>query len=285
MKTVSLYIAALAFLLFASTANAWNPDEPNYTPPVDSIVVWFHDYCNQHQQARAFWHITKPEDWRSELRMVELDPNYDTQAVKDAFVYFVGTLSYNKGLISSCAEFYADWWIGPGEDNTKSDYWDGRDIGDLVLSLYMNLGYSDNLYLIADSLYSGDPQTMYFVYLWNQLGTGYFQHLQSIVQGSSPETYGIRIANEYLKTSLVPRSDEMKNAALDIINAAANSTVERNRFAAAQFLTSLYISGYTTVKPDIENLLQDSSPKVQSSMKFKVKSRQAEGYMMSFDAE
>lgn len=260
-------------------------DDWGYTAPVDSVVAWFYDYCNQNQQSRAFWHIVEYKYWDEEpYSMVELKPEYDLLEVKNAYEFFVRSLTVDNQS-GSCLQFFPDAWFGRDGDNTKSPAW--RDEGfsalPFVLSLYMQLGYITDLYDIADSLaYFGQTRTWYWAYLWNKLGTGYFQHLKSNVQNDATNIKGIQIAGFYLREFKSP-SETTRDIALDIIHIGATSTSVQQRHWTAQYLVDVYVVGYQQVKDDIENLINDNDEIVRSTMKSMIRSEQKYKHrMMNF---
>ena len=278
---VALIVSCLTMTNLTLAKSPYDP----YDAPVDSIVVWFNDYCNQHQQARAFWHIVEFEDWKaSPYKTVEIKPEYDLTNVKDAFVFFVRSISINKQQQSSCTVFYPDSWLGMFEDNTKGPGWEGPPCTDLVLSLYINLGYTQDLYDITDAIYTGTEKMRYFSFIWNlpQLGSGYFQHLESMVQADPENRLGIRIAVNYLKKSRHPR-ETMINIALNILHLAAISSSTTQRLAITYSLCDIYTKGYGQVRGDIDALVDDPDQTVKNMMRSEIRSTQRHSnQMMNF---
>ncbi len=260
---------------------ARSPYDP-YDAPVDSVVNWFYDQCNQNQQARAFWHVVEYKYWDEKpYSMVELKSEYDLQVIKDAYEFFVRSLSVDNQS-GSCSQFFPDAWFGRAGDNTKSSAW--RDEGftalSLVMSLYMQLGYTTDLYNIADSLaYFGQTRTWYWAYLWNKLGSGYFQHLKSKVQANPSNIKGIQIAGYYLKEFNNP-IETIRDAALDVISSGASSTSIHQRYWTAQYLVDVYLAGYSTVKDDIDNLALDSDENVKTTMRSMIRTKQEYKHQM-----
>ena len=272
-------------MVVSSSVVASSPyDTWGYDAPIDSVVVWFHDYCNQHQQARAFWHIIVTDNWTwafEPFAMAQIKPEYDTPEVRNAFEFFVRSLTVDNQS-ANCGIFYPDLWLGRGPDTTKA--WDSEAENSLcyVLSLYMNLGFTASLYDIADSLvgqYGGFEPTGYWPYLWNRLGLGYFQHLMAKTQNEPNFVKGIWIAQQYLREFKSP-SIAVRNEALSIIHYGATSPSQAQRYDTANFISDVYVNGYPQLRDEVEGLLADQDENVMKMMRMQIRTMQQYKHQM-----
>lgn len=122
-------------------------------------------------------------------------------------------------------------------------------------------------------------RTWYWAYLWNNLGTVYFQHLKSKVQADPSNIKGIQIAGYYLKEFNNPLETQ-RDAALDVISSGASSTSIHQRYWTAQYLVDVYLAGYSTVKDDIVNLTLDSDENVKTVMRSMIRTKQKYKHQM-----
>jgi hypothetical protein len=279
IKRIS-FVTILAVFLFQSVAAlADSPYEPGYEAPVDSVVAWFYDYCNQNQQARAFWHIVKLEDWYGiPNKMVQIKSEYDLSVIKDAFVFYLRSVTIDNQS-SGCTEFLPSYWLGSAANEPNE--WEGYRILDRSLSLYMNMGYTQDLFEIADSCFGSGLRT-YFAFLWNQLGADYFQHLETEVQTNPDHLVGITIAGYYLSIIDNPMPSK-RDPALNILHLASISTSREQRRWVTFQLCDVYLKGYQQVQTDILLLTNDTDEGVKNEIRDAIRSKQYyNNQMMNF---
>ena len=275
----SLIILIIVFLSLPDTMLARNPSDP-YDAPVDSIVVWFNDYCNQHQQLRALYQVMRNIDWTFEpYHFMEIEPFYDLPEVKDAFVFFVRSISVDKDIRNNCTVFYPEANFGEYEDETKPLDWEGYPINNLALSLYINLGYTQDLHEIATTIFAPDEDTNYSAFLWNHLGSGFFQYLQNQLLTVTDPRVHITIAFDYLMRFENPPSYNA-NAALAVLHDASISTDRYFRFLVGPTLTHLYTKGYRQVEQDINALVDDSDAEVKLRIRNAIRRAQERRHQM-----
>ena len=278
MKMKTFFVTILmVFLLQAGDAHAISPyDDWGYTAPVDSVVNWFYDQCNQNQQVRGFWMITKNGDgYPKPYKMVEIKPEYDLPVVRDAFVFYLRSVTVDKQS-GSCTVFLPSYWLGSDVDIPNE--WEGYSIQIASLSLYMNLGYTLDLFEIADSCY-GNGSNGYFTFLVNQLGANYLQHLETEIQADPDNLLAIGIAGDYLNMYSSPLPAK-RDPALNILHLAAISTSREQRRWVAFDLCDVYLKGYREVKADIFLLMNDTDEGVKRAIRSNIRSKQKYRHQM-----
>ena len=279
--TVKSFISGLLVLLIIiilslpSTIFAQHPYD-SYDAPVDAVVAWFYDYCNQNQQVRAFWMITKNGDgYPSPYQMVEIKPEFDLPVVRDAFVFYLRSVTVDKQT-AGCSQFLPSYWLG--SDVNIPNEWEGYSIQMASLSLYMNLGYTQDLFEIADSCY-GYGSNGYFAFLVNRLGANYLLHLETEIQTDPTHLLAIDIAGDYLNMYSNPLPTK-RIPALNILHLAAISTSREQRRWVTFLLCDVYLKGYQEVRADILLLTDDSDEGVMNGMRGKIRAKQYYSHQM-----
>jgi hypothetical protein len=252
--------------------------------PTDSVVVWFKNGCNQKLQARAFNTIVQNLPYQDEaFSMVEVKPQYDVPAVRDAFGIFVRSIT-----VANRSDTCGDAWnpsleLGsPDPSDTSEDEYVPPLMG-MILSLYVNLGLTDDLYPIADSLYDRmTTDDQYFAYVWEQMGAGYFQYLLDNTLHAQGYTEGVRIASYYLNyfhhRGSTPAQAEL---AVAIHDSASLSTEVLKRRVAASFIPEIYSYGYKKLNNAIVRLLADPDDKTRNDVHRRVKHYQKSYHIMA----
>ena len=242
--------------------------------PTDSVVVWFKNGCNQKGQARAFNTIVQTLPYQDEtFSMVEVKPQYDVPAVKGAFEIFVRSIT-----VANRSDTCGNAWdpsleLGsPDPSDTSEDEYVQPLMG-MILSLYVNWGFTKDLYPIADSLFirmMTDDQ--YFAYVWEQMGSSYFQYLLDNTLHTQGYTEGVRIASYYLNyfrhRGSKPAQAEL---AVAIHDSASLSADVLKRRVAASFIPEIYSYGYKKLHDAVVRLLADPDEKTRSDVRRRVK--------------
>ncbi len=250
--------------------------------PIDSVVAWFQNYCDQTQQLKAFSIITTPINESDTYystpspsippyRGVRVEEKYDTSVVKDAFEFFVRsiTIADCTGGCDSVKE--ASSLIGSNEGNY---------IQDKILALYEWWGFTADFNEISDGLYVGvSYMAEYYSYIWNKIGPSYFDHLRSETDKDTSFQTGIRIAIDYLKGCESP-IDTMETLALEIIHEAAESDGFRQKYELSYPLIDVYLKGYQEVYNDINTIWNDPSPSINGTIDFRIRKEQQNNHLL-----
>ena len=230
--------------------------------PVDSLVVWFHLGCNHRMQEGAFNTILN--NWpiyADFLSPCEVKEQYDLPAVRDAFEFFVRSLTVENHCDTCGAAFLPSYYLGDEGDTTSSGE-DERVLG-MVLGLYVSWGFTRDLYAIADSLWlRGGSFDHYFHYVWNQMGTGYFQYVLDHTVNTAGYYWGIQIADRYIEVA--KQTSEMNALAVAIIDSASTSQEVMKRKLAASAAPWAYSRGNHKLYDAVYRLLHDPSDEVRS---------------------
>ncbi|NQT34135.1 hypothetical protein HQ587_03010 [bacterium] len=272
MKTRS--IVALICML-ASLLNA------QQVPPA-TVIGWFNDVCNRPAQVEAFYTIIQfmsGRDFTGPFTMIEVKPEYDTQAVKDAFEVFVRSRTVN---IPDCG----------GNEITSVDLsyyngdWEqeGNIIEQQILSLYINWGFQTDLYEIVEKLHLSDDPA-YSSYVIDKIAVGYFNYVKTKLQS---QIVGYRIGVAHVVTYLIRfknPSPENVQAALDVLHTYATSSLEDYRIWAVESLVDVYAAGYEQVGTDLLALKNDSSEDVKTSWRYQITKAHKYDQLLEFEVE
>lgn len=260
--------------LFASLLNAQE------VPP-ETVIEWFNDVCNRPDQVRAFRTISKNSyGWNltGEYCMAEIRPQYDTQAVKDAFEVFVRSITID---FPDCGGNIITSFELSGYDGE----WEQEEIIEpQILSLYINWGLQQDLNMIIERIdFSFDER--YSMYVLDKVAVGYFNYVNTKLQ-SQVEKYRIGPATVagYLRYFKNP-SPENVQAALDVLHTYATSSLEEYRIWAVKPLIVAYEAGYEQVGTDLLALKNDSSEDVKRSWRYEISREHKYDRLLEFEVE
>ncbi len=246
--------------------------------PPETIVQWFDDDCNRQNQVKAFETIIeyRTGSMYANIRMVSVKSEYDTPAIRAAFEGFVRSISVDYD-ISPCVEYITDpaIWDFEFDINYEPDGWPG--LGGQFLSLFYQWGF-DDLYPVAVKLAYGNDDA-YYAFVWNELGTGFFQYLQNEVILTDENNIGIVL--RYLLNFEAP-SPEMVTACVDVLHQAAISPFSATRTMAGDMMVRLYVKGFVQFRADIIILLQDPVLNVKNTISRRIIFQQNYGRMLDF---
>ena len=273
----------LGLVMFANSAFA-------QSTPLDTVVVWFNDSLNQEKQVGAFYTIIVQEDYHRSTDMVEVSPEYDSTRVRNAFENFVRSITINA-YTSYPPGFKASLSLNnrPAPEDSvglqEAEEWDVPHILDYVLSLYVNWGFTTDLYTIADLLYQPHVNRIgYYAIIWNELGMDYFEHLEDEQESDSTFYKGIWICSEYLTQAYI-KEDDLEEKALDLLADRTLSGVSSvQRMYAGARMVEIYMKGYTNVKACIDTLLQADDQYVKREVIWDIQEQQRKNnLLMEFD--
>ncbi|MDP8239789.1 MAG: hypothetical protein P9X24_11930 [Candidatus Hatepunaea meridiana] len=272
-------LAIVVIILSMFSTNAFAQETP-----LDTIVVWFSDSLNQNRQVSAFFTIIESHNYHFTGKMVEVKPEYDSSKVRDAFEVFVRSISINAPVYHPL-DFIASQHLAtpPVADDTLGqialENWDSPDILDMDLSLYVNWGFTSDLYEIADILY--EPQGIgYYCDVWNEMGIGYFEYIEDQLEADSTEYMGIWKCSQYL-ARCVDKDTTIETKALEILlDCAASMSPARHRGIVGEGIVQLYMIGYTEVKNTIDSLLVDPVPSVKRKVVWDIQNQQRKNNLL-----
>jgi len=267
-------VVAVSVLLATNLASA------SSSVPVDTVIAWFGDNCNRPKQVEAFLTIIEylAGTPYGNMEMITVKEEYDLTSIRNAFEGFVRsmTVDYDTTL---CTQYIADPAIWDYLLIREAHEVDGTEsMCPMFLSLYMNWGFTNDLYPIAERLSYG-KDWRYTVILWDKLGTGFMQYIESKV--NTPDFRHTGFAKIYLKYMTNPSTD-MINACLSVLRAAAISSDVYQRAGAASMMVELYTMGYGELRDDIIALQSDSEVMVRNAVNRKIQFQQEYGRMMDF---
>ncbi|MBC8465702.1 hypothetical protein H8D57_01625, partial [bacterium] len=244
----------------------------------DTIVAWFENDCYRPNQVKAFRTITEYEagTMYAVMRTIKVKTEYDIQAIKTAFEGFVRSITLDYDTLM-CAEYVTDPAIWDYQFNIyhDADGWPG--MGSQFLSVFHQWGFAD-LYPIAVEL-SYNEDIDYTVFIWNELGVGFFEYLENEVNTKEHSKFGF--ASTYLRYFDNP-SPEMVAACVNVLQAAAISPYTYNRAVSAAMIVKLYAKGFDQFRNNIITLQNDAELRVRQATNRKIKWEQKYGRMIDF---
>jgi len=281
MKNCWKAVALSAAPFIAATAFAQYEEWPS----PDTIVARFNDYCNQQRQMTAFNCLIEGGELVRQLepfRLPEPRQMYNTPAVRTAFRNFVRSFTLEDHR-STCGtnfrpSFYLDSW-----GNISDWVEEAERSTDMILGMYVGWGFTEELYPIADSLFKRGAYTLYSAFVWNEMGTDYWQYLLSKTSTAPGYTIGISSAIVYLGSLSRPKAD-IVSIAVSIINAGASSSDKEKRIVTAAGISRAYLEGgQTQLKAKIEDLINDADPDVRFYIRSHIKDEQERGKLLEFN--
>ncbi|MDP8239793.1 MAG: hypothetical protein P9X24_11950 [Candidatus Hatepunaea meridiana] len=162
--------------------------------------------------------------------------------------------------------------------------WEPSYIQNSILSLYLWWEITDDLNDIADHLFTGlNYLDGYYSYLWDKIGTSYFEHVKTKVQTDTTFTLGLMIAGAYLK-SPENQIDSMASIAVDILKAGVESDVRQLRSTTSFLIVDAYLKGHDDLKNGIDSLLNDPSATTRRNVSYQIeRQQQRNNLLMEFD--
>ncbi len=251
--------------------------------PIDSLVAWFQNYCDQTQQLNAFGVIntpisesdtyySTPSPAIAPYRMVRVKKEYDTSLVKDAFENFVRSITI-ADCTKGCGTVIQDPYLygSDGEGNYTQD---------VILSLYAWWGFTTDFNKIVDKLYVGvSYMDGYYSYLWNKIGPSYFNYLKLETKSDTSFLQGSRIACAYLEGCDSP-IDTLKSLAIEIIHEGVLSKGVRLKKLLSYRLVDIYLKGYDDLYEEINTLWDDPANSVNKIIDYEIRKQQRDNHLL-----
>ena len=123
-------------------------------------------------------------DWR-------VKSDYNTTAIRNAFRLFVRSITV-VDCTANCDTVIYVWEISERQEVIPHE---PSSIRDQILSIYIWWDFTEDLFKIADTLYTGMGD---YTLSWNKMGPGYFKHVYDSVKADTNFFKGIDIAADYL---------------------------------------------------------------------------------------
>ena len=267
------------FLILVSIFLMANVSLAGTSVPPDTIVAWFENDCYRPNQVKAFNTIIKYHAGSSygNKEMITVKEEYDLTSIRNAFEGFVRSITVDYDP-SQCSEYVTHRTMRDYEFDIYDEGDDYPSIGPQILSLYISWGFTADLFPIAEMLSYG-YDWLYQALMWDKLGVGFFQYIESKV--NTPDYRYTGCAEIYLKYMDDPAPD-MVDACLSVIRTAAISSYIYQRMGAVAMMVELYVIGYSELRDDIIALQSDSKVEVRNAVNGDIQFQQEYGRMMDF---
>jgi len=278
---MSVLISQLSLMIVLAAAGS--PSD-SLTPP-DSLIKWLGNRCDLATCYKAFslldkmWWTNYDETGR-QIECYRIDSTYyHNDSLRAMYREFVHDLLLNGNLRERCgSNFKGRYELGYAAYDDNTD-WEGQE-SELprVFRIYRDMGFTDKLYELADSIYELEPGSRWRVYeVLHDLGRGYLQYLRVSSQSDTGNLLPIRIANDMLYSAW--RDSSIADVLCNILCDGMRSENARQRVEAGS-INLWNLSDWPELKPDVIKLLESEYQRILADTSYLGGLEIARGYLL-----